>query len=638
MKNLLLLSAVVLTSVSAIAQLYVKPNGASDSYIYVNDEVLFVEQDVNLVINNNDPATVPSIYLRNDAQLLQGATAAANAGTGYLSVYQDSNSDSYDYNFWCSPVGHPLLAANGNTNFGVYRMYDPNTVTQSDQTLTTMGYNGTAAPNLTISRRWLYKRPAGAGYQAINTANAVNPGLGFTMKGVGVSPAGGDPFNDAINQTYDFRGRPNNGNISVGVMLNESTLSGNPYPSALDLNLVFNDPDNIEIQQFRFWDEDRSINSHYYVDNKGGYGTWVPGVSPYVTGGVYTLPMFLNYDNSGNPSGGSTGSGQATERLFSPIGQGFNIYADSAGDGQIIFKNSHRVFVKEGAVNNSQFRTPTQNGQMITFDDQTSTDTPTGAEPSFVANEYPPTLRMNVFFSDTHFRDLVLVLWPESTDGYDRGLDSRHPMDGATADAFWPIGDDQNFEPYVAQTVPYDIGKKVPINFVIEETTTVKVEAYEEINLPANVYLWDSATNVYQEITGGNEANLTFHPGNYDGRYYVVFRGQPASTVDPTGADPGESYPVPGTRNSQAQAQASVDVFQNNTIAELEVSNPDGYDIKSANLFDMAGKLVLSQSNIGTSTRFSFSTAALSDGVYIVKLTTADDLTIDYRVSVHNKR
>lgn len=69
MKNLLLFSVVLLMSYNAMAQLYVTPNGATDSYVYVNDEILFVEQDVNLVANNAG-TTEASLYLRNEAQLI----------------------------------------------------------------------------------------------------------------------------------------------------------------------------------------------------------------------------------------------------------------------------------------------------------------------------------------------------------------------------------------------------------------------------------------------------------------------------------------------------------------------------------------------------------------------------------------
>lgn len=637
MRNLLLISALIVASTSAIAQLHVSPNGGTDSYIYVNDEVLFVEQDVDLQANSAG-ATEASIYLRNDAQLLQGATASNNTGDGYLSVYQDSNSDSYDYNFWSSPVGNPTLSGSGNTNFGILSVYDPNTVTQSDLTATTTSVNGVGNPNLTISRRWLYKREAATGYQAIHLSNSVDPGLGFTMKGVGVSPAGGDPYVDAMNQTYDFRGRPNNGNISVGIAAGESTLSGNPYPSALDLNLVFSDPDNGEIQEFRFWDEDRSINSHNYVDNKGGYGTWIPGPSPYTTGGLYTVPTFLNYDGAGNPTGPTGMMGQATERLYSPIGQGFNIYANIAGDGQIVIKNSHRAFVKEGAGNNSEFRNPlTNNGG---GDDKTGngnqnrsngdiTADPSSGSPIVVNpyEGYPPMLRIHSLFEESHFRELLLVLWPESTDGYDRGLDAIHPMDGANAEAYFPIGSDNNYDPYVIQTLPYNIGKQVPINFETTELTQVKIYAAEEINLPSKAFIWDSHLNIFQEITNGGDANLTLEAGNHEGRYYVVFRGGDIATGTDTN----------GATLRREEVETNVDFFQNNRLSQLEIRNPEGYDIKAAMVFDMSGKVVISERELGNSSTFTFPTAALSDGVYLVKLATSDNIEIDYKITVHNK-
>ena len=89
MKTLLLSLAMLTTTANLFAQLYITPNGASstDSYIYVDNEVLFVEQDINLVENTNDATTEASIYLRNQAQLVQGTTVSANSGTGYISIF-----------------------------------------------------------------------------------------------------------------------------------------------------------------------------------------------------------------------------------------------------------------------------------------------------------------------------------------------------------------------------------------------------------------------------------------------------------------------------------------------------------------------------------------------------------------------
>ena len=63
------------------------------------------------------------IYLRDDAQLIQGASqSTSNQGTGFISVYQDSNSDSYDYNFWSAPIA----SADASNNFSlVSQVFNP---------------------------------------------------------------------------------------------------------------------------------------------------------------------------------------------------------------------------------------------------------------------------------------------------------------------------------------------------------------------------------------------------------------------------------------------------------------------------------------------------------------------------------
>jgi len=82
----------------------------------------------------------------------------------------------------------------------------------------------------------------------------------------------------------------------------------------------------------------------------------------------------------------------------------------------------------------------------------------------------------------------------------------------------------------------------------------------------------------------------------------------------------------------------TVDVFQDNRLSIMEILNPEQFDIKEAAVFDMSGKLVHTESNIGQQTRYNFPTAIFSDGVYIVKLTTIDNLVMDYKVTIFNKR
>ncbi len=618
MRNLLFFTAFLLMSSIAYSQLYVTPNTSTstDSYIYVKDGVLFVEGEINLVANTFEPTTEASIYLREQAQLIQGTTASANRGTGFISVIQNTpDDDSWDYSFWGSPVGN-YITGSGNENFGILRIHDSLSLTNSAVTLTTASHFGLESP-LTISRRWLYRYPAGGPWTAIGTGNNVSPGYGFIMKGVGGTNH---------NQKYDFRGRANNGTMSVTITNAESTLSGNPYPSALDLNRMFWDtdensvdgeenPGNEEIDSFRYWDEDRGIDSHFFIDNKGGYGTWVPGPSNPngTTDGIYTVAPFLDYDNAGNQSGGGVDSGLMYKRRFAPIGQGFMIYG--ASTGTINIQNKYRRYIVEGAANNSEYRGPT-GGNSTTSSSGSITD------PVVLT----PMIRIYTTFGDSHFRDLVLAFSPESTDGYDRGLDAIHPMD-ATSEAYFPIGPDNDRLPYVIQTVPFEIGKKIPLAFILDQQFRFKVKAVEEVNISNGAYLFDRDENTYQKITGGEEAQLLLPAGEYDNRFFIVFRG-PSDVITPN---------IVGTTALENIVRSSFGFFQNNPVKQLEVSNPEGYDIMTAHIFDMTGKLVVNKSNIGTSRNFTFSTANLSDGVYLVKLITLENIDVNYKIVIHNK-
>jgi hypothetical protein len=620
MKNLLLLSALFCT-IASFSQLTVKPNGTQNSYVYVNDQVLYVTQDLNLTENNT---TVPvsdtikaSVYLRNQAQLIQGNTTPSNRGTGYISVIQNSNSDAYDYNYWASPVG-TNFGGPGNENFGILRVYDSLGLVKSAQTQVTNAHNGSSSP-LNISLRWLYRYPAGApNFIKVNTANAIAPGYGFTMKGTDVT-SGVPNTPETQKQKYDFRGKANSGNISVAVINNKYTLSGNPYPSSLDLNRVFFDPDNSEIQNFQYWDEDRSVNSHLHTANKGGYGTWIPGTTdpngipnPPSAGyqaGMYTVPMFLNYDQAGNPSGGSTGNGTYVERRFAPIGQGFMLFGQ--GTGNIIFKDSHRRYIKEGLANDSEFRN----------------STPTSLAETAVLDTRLPQLRINAYMGESHMRQILLAFSDEATFHYDRGLDALSPMD-ATSEVFFPVamGQDTTNRPFVIQTVPFDMFSILPITFSLDRQTKIGLTAIEEIKFPAdNAYIYDNVENTYKKFTGNKTAVYNLPAGNYKDRFYIVFKE-------------GNKEAQNNTNEQRNQILSNVDFFQNNIAKQLEVGNPEGYNIKSANIFSMTGQLVISEKNLGNNTRLSFPTGNLSDGVYLVMLTTDEDITIDYKIIVNNKK
>jgi hypothetical protein len=79
-KGLLLIVSLLFSNL-IIAQLTVR----NDNFIYVNDEVIYVNDNVNLT--NSDS----KVYLRNEAQLVQGSGTIGNSGIGELRAQQNGN-------------------------------------------------------------------------------------------------------------------------------------------------------------------------------------------------------------------------------------------------------------------------------------------------------------------------------------------------------------------------------------------------------------------------------------------------------------------------------------------------------------------------------------------------------------------
>ncbi len=642
MKNLLLFSTLLLSTTGVFAQLTVKPNGSNDSFIYVNDEVVFVTQEINLARNGTANNREASIYLRNNAQLMQGGTTSTNSGDGQLSVQQNTPiTNPWAYYLWCSPVGFtgpvnaPLAA--GKTPFGIGQIYEASSTnpTAAQQAATVPTRDGFNFPRLTISTRWLYTlltpgTEAEGNYQRMNSNNAAPAGFGFTMKGVNDGPIanGGVPSNH--DQLYEFRGRPNNGDFIIPVDDQLMTLSGNPYPSALDLNRLFYESGNEMLSALWYYDEDRDVPTHYYSNKPYGYGVWIPGskdLGPDYRDndppGIYAAQPFFIW-NSGGTHGGTIGSNtrSTNDKRYAPIGQGIMFVGNA--NGTVTIKNSHRIFYKEGP--GSIFYRPDTDtlGEIATE----TPDEPNHA--SLWETSRPdyriPAMRLWTTFDEAITREMVIAFFDHATDGYDRGLDGLSAQDLKT-DAYFPIGEDNNRKPYVINGIKYNPNKQVPIAFKIKNQSKLDLKVVEEVKKPyAHAYLYDRLENTYQQITGGMSATLNLPAGTYDNRYFIIFRNQNLRRDIPK-----------DELNAKQIVMENIAFFQNNPQQQLEIRNPEGYVIKSALVYDMNGKLVIQEKNLGDQTKYSFYTGNLSDGVYLVKLLTADDVAIDYKAIVHNK-
>ncbi|WP_229029285.1 T9SS type A sorting domain-containing protein [Flavobacterium sp. SLB02] len=595
----------ILTTTKCISQIYFSPN----AYMYVKNEVLFVQQDINLASNSN-------LYLRNNSQLLQGTiTTNANTGTGTLSVYQEGTSDNYDYNYWCAPVGStsPVPAEIGK--FGITMLGRPTTSTAftTATILPATTSDGTSSP-LAIASKWIYKLSSATNYSQwvfVGNATTLAPGEGFSMKGTsGTDPTDpevtGITNNPGSAQRYDFRGRPNDGNITITLATNSSTLTGNPYPSAIDLNAFLFDPSNTATGGTAyFWEHDKTVNSHTLINYRGGYGSYAP--MDVNSNGVYTAATFSSYNGDGSMNPGGASSGLVINRRYSPIGQGFVINA--IANGSAIFKNSHRVYVKE-AVGSSQFERQTPKDKNTKKED-------TAKENSETENNVAENVshfKLNTIINNQFTRQLALAFLPRATDGIDYGIDALNMDDGLPNDITFLIENGS----YVIQGVTFDETKKIALTVKAATTTNFKFFIPEVINFDTTqkIYIYDALDNSYHDVKNGTyEVSIT--PGVYNDRFKVAFRD--ANTLG-VGSNIVKQFFI----------------SQDNVNSNLKVSNPHNFALKSFKLYDILGKNVLSKKDLGTNENYTFSTTGLSSGVYITEFLTTDNQRFTEKIVISN--
>lgn len=562
--------------------MYVKDN----TFVYVSNQSVYIKNALEL------NAISSIFYLRNEGQLLQGTTGPGmNKGVGSLSIFQEGTVNNYQFNYWCSPVGNVASPTSVNNPFGIMQLGRPTSLTATTAATASMTYDGTSSP-LSIAPFWINKFQVNlslySDWVSVGSASTINPGEGFTMKGssgIDATTVGGVQNNaDGKHQRYDFRGKPNDGTINIPVLAGEWTLTGNPYPSAIDLQAFLITELNCTGTAY-FWEQDKMVNSHYLADYKGGYGT-------YSSANLYVRAPFYSYDGEGNQiSGTNVSYGGDYKRKYAPVGQGFMI--EGLVNGNVQMKNSYRKFIKEDTANNSEFAR-IKNGKTAvtkTLD--------------------LPQIRFNTLLNNGPVSPMVLAFDPTSTDGVDRA-DSLSPND-SPANSYFVIDGNE----YIIEVMPFDIDKKIPIGFRNNAEANYKITVNEIINLPevANVYLHDKTTDLYYDIKN-SLYDVTLPAGTYNTRYEITFKNG--------------ALGVGGAENQVFLIQ------QDNVNKKIIIKNPSQIELANCSLYDVVGKLVFNKDKLGTQTTYTFSTNDLSNGIYIVKLTTNDKTEKGQKIIVKN--
>ncbi len=542
------------------------------------------------------------IRLIGEAQIVQnGTTANPSSGTGKILKDQQGNRSSYHYNYWSSPV-----TTNG-INYsvgGVLRdgtdsatnLWNPGTITFGGGAYFA---DGALSNPLKISTSWLYKYTSVstvyAGWQFVGNNGTINPGEGYTMKGV----TGIAPF--TTPQNYVFVGKPNNGTINLSISPDQTYLVGNPYPSALDADEFIKDnvkdgagraATNIFNGALYFWDHFGG-QTHILNQYIGGYSTYT------LMGGVVAI--------SNDPlvnANGSTGIKVPTKYI--PVAQGFFIGTGSNSalttnnpnlttpvtGGIINFKNSQRTFKAESPTNSIFFRSNMQN--------QTADE----------SNDPRQKIRL-LYQSPSNVYRQILVGADENTNNFfDVGYDAPI-IDENAEDLYWKTTDD--FKLTIQAVSDFNPGQILPLGLKTstEGICRIKLVTTENIDDHTPLFIHDAETGIDHDIRNG-DFTISLPIGIYNDRFSLRFSGNALGI------------------NNSSESNSPV-IYFTNSNSNLNIVTKD--IIKTVKLYNLLGQFISEhdvQNQAAGTIQIHF--ANLASGTYIVKAITEDNKTYSQKI------
>ncbi len=437
------------------------------------------------------------------------------ASSGYIERDQQGQKNSFNYNYWSSPV-----SLKGSANNEVYTIANvlrdgtdssnPKTITFGDSASFA---DGPLTSPIKISNRWIWAynslTPSSNSdwdnyYQWKYIANytSIKAGEGYTMKG-----SGGIAAIDAT-QNYVFTGKPHSGTIPLFIAPNGTYLIGNPYPSALDADEFIKDnikdcnscraAGNTFNGALYFWDHFGLSNNHILAQYEGGYATYS------LMGGVVAVAnQSLTVNNNT--------TGIKTPKRYIPVGQGFfiNGYIDpkiatsvAVQGGPFNFKNNQRAFVRETSGNSLFFKLQESKKTAVSPSDDR------------------PKITLRLVSAKGIYHQLLVGAAPNTTNEFDLGYDA--PMAETEGDnIYWEFSNSK----FVIQGVPnFDKNQIIPLGIKIanEGEATLQIAALENISDADKIYLYDKVTDTYYNIKE-KDYILKLPVGEYTNRFSIQF-------------------------------------------------------------------------------------------------------------------
>ncbi|MBV1888573.1 MAG: T9SS type A sorting domain-containing protein, partial [Urechidicola sp.] len=555
------------------------------------------------------------IDLEGESQLIQtDQSDLAVSSSGYLERDQQGTQNSYTYNYWSSPVSLINNTAN-NVAFKISDVMKDGTTTSTPKSIN-FDYpyahaDGALDDPIKTSTYWIWKfvnlSNEYANWQWVGDFNTINVTEGYTMKGT----SGASAITD--DQNYTFRGKPNNGDFTHTTFPGSFdtngnpfvTLTGNPYPSALDADAFIDDninsigggSDGITGTLY-FW-EHWSDNTHYLSDYQGGYAT-------YTKAGGTLSTSHPDIDPGG--AGNKTAPGQ-----YIPVGQGFFVIQHHDDDGfgnltnpssgSVEFKNSQRVFEIEYLNLESIF---TRNANV-------NKDPDPNEAPELEDEELlKQRIWLDVENAEGFHRQILASFLSGATDKIDRGYDGRI-IDPLDSDVYF-IQENKNFG--IIAFGEFDKEREIPMIITVGEndsnkTQKIKLDKTENISESIGVYIKDNTTEETIDIR--NETfEVALDIGEYKDRFSLVFKSKSSTENEEEEEEEIDQEPE--------LYEGELVVFMNNNTNSVDIRKTLKTNLTSVTMINTLGQVIQVWSSNLKGEQLSLPVNNISSGAYILNL------------------
>ncbi len=413
-------------------------NGSGESILVFNDLSIndeFVIGDTESLVMYNKNAVITGIIEKNESSTLR--------------------NNAHDITYWTSSVENETIE-------NVFSGVNPNRIFYFDQTKSIVS-DPDNDPDGTYWDVW----------QIAN--NSMIPGEGYAAEG---------PTGETGIHNISFSGAPNNGdifytlkgNFGDGDPDNDFNLIGNPYPSAIDIDLFFEtnadylDPEAPLNPEAYFWTHTTEISN-------GNSGDFVS--SDYAT-----------YNLTG-------GTGVGIDPPTSNIGSGQGFFVRAINPGEIEFNNSMRIVNK-----NQQFFKSNVSKKTIIEKDR---------------------IWLNLTTDQGGFNQILIGFDKRATNGIDRGFDTT-PLKRGNPIIFYSLIENKKFVIQGLSSFTNDqiIGlgmetKSAPRNF------TISIAQLEGELKETNVYLVDHELNIIHNLKLSDYQFEQIITGDFSSRFSLQF-------------------------------------------------------------------------------------------------------------------